>query len=203
MIHLMQAIASAIAPLFRSRHQLVLLGELFIAAQAPLTIGQLAERTGISQATVSRQVSRLRRHGIVTVRALGRNRLVEANRVLPWYRELRNLLVQTIGPPALLASALARCEGISEAYVFGSWADRYHGRPGPLPNDIDLLVVGDPDAGAVYRACREVEAALRVDVNPVLVTPAEWAATNGPSGFLSEVRRRPLLKVPLPMVPAA
>jgi DNA-binding transcriptional ArsR family regulator len=191
--------APALAPLFRSENQLRLLGALFVGSTGASSVSELAERTGVAQPAVSREVARLARHGLVTVRVQGRNRLVQANRALPWYRELRNLVAQTIGPPALLAQALRPLPGIAEAFIFGSWAARYHGEPGAFPQDVDVLVVGSPIVEDVYRACREVEADLHVDVNPVVVSEDEWAAAASAQqgDFLAQVHGGPLVAVPI------
>lgn len=199
----MRTIAPPLAPIFRSQHQLLLLTELFLATEAPLTIGGLAERTGVPQASVSREVERLRRHGVVTVRALGRNRLVEANRALPWYREVRDLLAKTMGPPALLAGALESCAGIVAAYIFGSWAARYYGEVGPFARDVDVLIVGEPDVPAVHRACEHVEQQLGLDVNPLIVSAAEWILAQSGHDVLAHVRTGPLVQIAFTSSPPA
>jgi predicted nucleotidyltransferase len=56
---------------------------------------------------------------------------------------------------------LATIDGVAEAYIYGSWAARYHGEPGSIPADVDVLVVGtaaldDPDDVADQAQCRNV-----------------------------------------------
>jgi len=188
--------ASALVPLFRSEQQLRLLAVLFAEAPDELTVGDLAERADVAQATASREVARLAEHGIVVTRALGRNTLVSANWDLPWAGELRSILVQTVGVLGSLADALSRVSGISEAFVFGSWAARHGGEPSPAPRDIDVLVVGDASLRSVRQACRPVEAELRVEVNPVVVDVDRWAAPD-PDPFVAQVRNQPLVPIPL------
>ncbi|HEY8555830.1 MAG TPA: MarR family transcriptional regulator, partial [Actinomycetes bacterium] len=121
-------------------------------AGAPRSVAELAMATGIPHATVAREVARLERSGIVRSVRRGRLRLVEPNDRLPWFGELRALLLKTIGPAVVLREALAPVEGVDEAYIFGSWAARYGGEAGHAPNDIDLLVVGEPDLDSLYAA---------------------------------------------------
>jgi DNA-binding transcriptional ArsR family regulator len=180
-------------PLFRSEHQLHLLGELFVYASEPRSVSELASVTAIPQATVSREVARLEEAGLLRSRRRGRLRLVEANEQLPYYHELRALLIKTIGPAAVLAHELSGVAGIEKAFIFGSWAARYHGEKGPAPRDIDLMVIGEPDLDALYAACRRAEAQLRVDVNPVVRSNAEWRSRG--SGFLADVRKGSLVPV--------
>lgn len=188
--------APAIAPLFRSEQQLSLLGVLFTGSDEELTIGELAERAGVAQATASREMARLAEHGLVITRALGRNNLVRANWRLPWARELRSILMQTIGVLGRISEALSGIDGVEEAFIFGSWAARYSGEPGPPPRDVDLVVIGAADVRAVRRALRDVEAELRVEVNVVLVSRASWD-THAPEPFIGDIRERSLVRVPL------
>ncbi|HET9773041.1 MAG TPA: helix-turn-helix domain-containing protein [Acidimicrobiia bacterium] len=180
-------------PLFRSEHQLRLLGELFVYVGEPRSVSELAAATAIPQATVSREVARLEEAGLLRSARRGRLRLVEPNDQLPYHHDLRSLLLKTIGPVAVLRQELSGLSGVDEAYVYGSWAARYHGEPGPAPRDIDLVVIGDPDLDALYAACRRAERELRIDVNPVVRSPAEWQRRQ--PGFLADVRKGALVSV--------
>lgn len=188
--------APALAPLFRSEQQLRLLALLFAEADDEMSLGELADRAGVAQATASREVARLAEHGLVTTRSLGRNTLVAANWDLPWARDLRSILVQTVGVLGRLAAALGGVDGVEEAHVFGSWAARYVGEPGPPPRDVDVLVVGDAPLREVRRACRAVEDDLSVEVNPVVVDRKRWT-TNKRDPFIEQVRSEPLVAIPL------
>lgn len=188
--------APALIPLFRSEQQLRLLGVLFADGEEEFTIGELADRAGVAQATASREVARLAEHGLVVVRSLGRNTLVSANWQLPWAKELRSILVQTVGVLGRLSAALSELGGVEEAFVYGSWAARYLGEPGPAPHDIDVLIVGTASLRAARQACRELEEELRVRMDPIVVDNARWTAPE-PDPFVAEVRHRPLVPVPL------
>jgi DNA-binding transcriptional ArsR family regulator len=185
--------APALLPLFRSEHQLRLLGELFVYASEGRAISELSATTGIPQATVSREVARLEEAGLLRSVRRGRLRLVQANDHLAYYPELRALLLKTIGPAAVLRRSLADVTGIDSAFIFGSWAARYHGERGPAPNDIDLLVIGEPELDALYAACRRAERELHLDVNPVVRSAADWRKRG--AGFLADVRKGPLVPV--------
>lgn len=189
--------APALAPLFRSDQQLRILAVLFAdVGQEALSIGDLAERADVAQATASREVARLAEHGLVITRALGRNTLVSPNWELPWAKDLRSILVQTVGILGRLADALASIPGIGEAFVFGSWAARYAGEPGPPPRDVDVLVVGEAALRSVRRACRVVEGEMHVEVNAVVIGQGRWSATE-PEPFVAQLKSQPLVPIPL------
>jgi predicted nucleotidyltransferase len=58
--------------------------------------------------------------------------------------DTRDLVTVVLGPAEVLSQELYGLKEISGAAVFGSWAARLAGEPGPSPADIDLLVVGRP-----------------------------------------------------------
>ena len=120
-------------------------------------------------------------------------KLVEANEDSTYFTELRALLLKATGPAILLGDRLRRVHGIDEAYVFGSWARRYAGEIGPTPADIDVMVVGDADPDAVEAACLHAGRRLGLEVNPVVLSGAEWRRSR--SGFVRQVRKGPLVRV--------
>jgi DNA-binding transcriptional ArsR family regulator len=180
-------------PIFRSESQLRLLGQLFLNPDKEQTITELEEATGIPQQTISREVARLVDAGLLTDRRRGRMHFVSPDRMSPYFSELGALLLKAIGPRQVLAKALATVEGIEAAYIFGSWARRYQGEPGGPPGDIDLVIVGQPDVDAVYEAARRASNELGQEVNPVILSAAEWRV--GRSGFIRQLRSGPLVDV--------
>lgn len=162
-------------PIFRSPQQERLLGELFVFADGPISLSELSARAGTSLGGTHKEVERLESSGLVRSTARGRNRLIEADRSSPVYQEVRGLLLKTLGPEPLLRSALADIDGIEDAFIYGSWADRSQ----PSPADIDVLVVGDPDVGDVYDAASAVEKVVGRPVNVTVRSPSEWADSDG------------------------
>ena len=172
-------------PLFRSPEQERLLGELFVFADSPISLTELANRAGTSLGGAHKEVERLESSGLVTSTTFGRNRLIEANESSPVYPELRGLLLKTLGPEPLLRSALADIDGIREAFVYGSWADPARRSPA----DIDVLVVGEPDVGVVYDAASTVETEVGRPVNVTVRSLTEWE--DGEGAFEQAIRSGP------------
>lgn len=162
-------------PLYRSPEQERLLGELFVFADEPISLSELARRAGTSLGGAHKEVERLESAGLVRSTTVGRNRLIEANTSSPVYPELRGLLLKTLGPEPLLRTALADVNGIEDAFIYGSWADPAE----KAPADIDVLVVGDPDVGEVYDAASAVEAKVGRRVDVTVRSPTEWEEADG------------------------
>lgn len=188
-------------PIFRSAGQLAVLAELFTGRNTELSVGDLAGRTGVPQATVSREVSRLVDAGILAAREVGRTRLVRANTESAVHGELQALLMKVAGPPAVLSELLDAVPGVAEAYIYGSWARRHSGEPGDEPGDIDVLVLveGSAEAIMITRLARAAADAaterLGRDVSVSVLTLAEWESRR--SGFLRGVREAPLVPIDL------
>lgn len=177
----------ALLPLFRSEGQARLLAEAFLfAPREGLRLTELAARAGLSPGTAHREINRLEEAGILRSRRTGRERRVGPNEDSPFFADLRALLMKAFGPVVVLGEAFARVDGIEEAFVFGSWARRYRGERADAPTDLDVLVVGDPDPGAVYDACRAAEEQAGLAVNPTILTRSEWEG--GESGFVRQLR---------------
>ena len=152
-----------------------MLGELFVFADRPISLSELATRAGTSLGGAHKEVERLESAGLVRSTTAGRSRLIEADPSSPVHMELRGLLLKTLGPEPLLRSALAEVNGIDSAFIYGSWADPAERSPA----DIDVLVVGEPDVGEVYDAASAVEADIGRPVNVTIRSPAEWAEADG------------------------
>ena len=180
-------------PLFRTDVQFRLLGELFTNPGLETTVGGLAERVGAPQATVSREVARLADGGLVRVRREGNRTLVAAAMEASIAPELQSLLGKLYGPPPRIREVLAAVAGVQQALIFGSWAARWQGASGPLPRDIDVLVVGEVDHDAVWTAAAELTRELGIEVNPTIRTPAEWQ--QDPTGFAQHVKDGPQVDV--------
>ncbi|MFW8745436.1 hypothetical protein, partial [Mesorhizobium japonicum] len=110
----------------------------------------------------------------------------------PLVAPLREILTISTGPVVLLASELAQIDGVESAFLYGSFAARARGIEGPAPNDIDLMVIGRPEAGAIYAACDRVEAIVHRPINPTILTRQE---ADEDSGFLTDVRSKPTVPI--------
>jgi hypothetical protein len=173
---------STVAPmLFRSDQQHTLLCFLFVLAQGPMTLTEIAKATGISVSTVAREVARLEISQIVVVETIGRAKRATPNWASPLARPLQMLLTQTCGPLCELA-AIYEVPKVRDVVMFGSWAERYQGTAGPYPNDVDVAVIGDGvDVLAVHHVCARVSRTLQrlsggpaLEINPVIFPTSDW-----------------------------
>lgn len=187
----MRTEAPLLAPVFRSEGQARLLAVVLLGADE-LSITDLAERAHLAYPTAHREVARLLNAGILVERVVGRSRLVRANPESPLTAPLREILLVATGPVTLLAEEFATVPGVEAVFLYGSFAARMRGVEGPAPHDVDVMVVGSPDAGAVFDACERVERLVGRPVNPTIITREELQRS---TGFLDHVRSSPIVPV--------
>lgn len=188
--------APTLAPIFRSDAQGEILARLFLNPDRAFTIAELARAASTPYASAHREISRIAEMGLATTEKRGQAVEVRARRDTAVFRPLAELLVFTYGPAVVIPRHLAGITGITQAYIYGSWAARRLGEPGDTPGDIDLLIVGDPPRGEVYEAARAAGSALAREVNPRIVSAAAWAAGDT-DPFLRTLTGRPLVHLDL------
>jgi predicted nucleotidyltransferase len=192
----------SLLPILRSEQQAELLALLLGDEELELSLTDLAARLGMAFASVHREVERAEGAGLLESRKVGNTRLVRANTRSPYYAGLADVLTRAFGVPAVVAQALLDVPGITAAYVFGSWAARFSGEPGKGPvNDVDVLVLGEPDREALYERIHKAEQRLGRPVQ-VTIRPADWLQA-GEGSFHATVTGRPLVPIDLSISPSA
>lgn len=193
----MRTTTEPLLPILRSRLQGRLLAQvlLFGDRERGQTVAELARALGAHVATVHREVDRLAAAGILETERVGRTRLVRPGTDPPYMPELEGLILKTFGPLQLLRQLLAPVEGIHDAYIFGSWAERYEGILGPAPRDLDLLVVGKPDREEVFSVAADLEARTGILVDVHIRSEAAWE--RGQEGLVRTIRGGPYVALGL------
>ena len=184
-----------LAPIFRSDTPLQVLGATYLEPERHFTIPELVARSRRPQPTVAREVDRLVEAGLLETELRSGRRTVWVATESPIFEELRSILLKTIGPKAVIEKQLIGLAGIERAVIYGSWARRYHGEAGPLPQDVDLLVIGTPDIGEIRAEADAATRTLGRDVNVTVLSPKEWNSAR--SGFIAHVKDGPLVDLDL------
>jgi predicted nucleotidyltransferase len=189
----MKVTAPSLAPMLRSETQGRLLARILSDPAREHNLTELVYWSESSMPTVSREVRRAEQAGIVRSRKTGPTRLVRANEEHPLYPAVRQLILATFGPPAVVARAFDGLAGADAVVLFGSWAARYLGEQGPSPNDIDVLVIGTVRIDELHGAAEDAESQIGFPVNATARGRDEWL--DGRESFIRQVRSRPLVAV--------
>lgn len=134
---------------------------------------------------VERELSRLRRSGLVAVERIGNQKHYRANRDSPIFEELHSLVRKTIGLANPIRESLAPyADKIKTAFIYGSVAKGTD----TAQSDIDLMVIGDDlNYSDLYSALQDAGNTLRREVNPIFLTRRDWSRKAADKG--SVVRR--------------
>lgn len=189
----MKVAASSLAPILRSDTQGRILARLFADPSTGHNLSELTEWADSSMPTVQREVGRAEQAGIVTTEKIGPTRLVKANPNHPLFSAISQIVLSTYGPPLIVAREFRDIAGARAVILFGSWAARYVGEPGPAPNDIDVLIIGSADRDAIDDAAERAERTIGLPVQATVRSRSQWSSAR--DSFLREVKRRPFVVV--------
>jgi len=143
---------------------------------------------------VQRELARLVRSELVTVRTSGNQKHYQANPASPIFAELCALTQKTMGLVEPLRAALAPlADSIRAAFIFGSVAKRED----TASSDVDLMLVSDelayPD---VFVVLGELSRSLGRSVNPTIYTSQDLATRlKRGDAFLQRVFAQPKIWV--------
>lgn len=168
------------------------LAAVYLAPES-LHVRDISARARIPYSVAQREVERLEQVGLVASTKFGSARVVRPVETHPLYPELRSLLLKAYGPREVLAELLIGEEGVTEAYLYGSWASRYLGEWGAQPQDLDVAVVGTPSIRRIEEIEAEAGDRLAQPVHIQVVPVADWVAQD--SGFVKTVRSRPMISL--------
>jgi len=188
---------SALLPLLRSRLQGDVLALTYLNPDREYSISELAALIDATVKNVHTEAARLVKHGLLQGRKVGNVRLVRAALDHPLVEPLTDLMALTYGPLPVLTELLSPIEGVLEAYIYGSWAARYLGQAGPPPNDVDVLVVGEPGRYALDEVAEAARARLQREVNVQRMPTEVWQEQPSADPFIATVKSRPLVRLKL------
>jgi predicted nucleotidyltransferase len=185
---------SGLAGALFSTVQQRVLALLFGEPERDFSTSEVIRAVGSGTGAVHRELARLASSGLVTVAEIGNQKRYRANRGSPVFKELRSLILKTIGLVGPLREGLkSHVKRIRSAFVYGSIA-----KGGDTSkSDIDLMVLADDLAYAeLFAALEETERKLGRKINPNVMTPADWRRKlKDKNSFVRRVAQQPKLFV--------
>ncbi|MDO9225287.1 MAG: nucleotidyltransferase domain-containing protein [Pseudomonadota bacterium] len=174
-----------LASLLLGSYRQKVLALLLLHPEQHFHVREIARLTGTSAGTLHKELARLALAGVLSREEVGNQVRYGANQQCPIFPELAGILRKTAGLADVLREALAGLGGrIALALVFGSVA---RGEEGPR-SDVDVLLVGEIGFAEVVRALYEAQARIGREINPVVLSPAEFQEkASAGDAFLAEV----------------
>ncbi len=134
-------------------------------------VRELARLTGVSPGSLHRDLRNLAEMGLLLRQETGRQVYYRANPQCPIYEELTGLLRKTAGLVDVIREALLPlADKVEMAFVYGSMArgeEHVH-------SDVDVMLVGDLEFSEVVLALSDTQTTLRREVNPTVLSRAEF-----------------------------
>lgn len=162
-----QSLSAVLFPGYRRR----VLGLLLLHPEESLHGREIARRTGLPAGTLTRELKRLASVGLLTQEKRGNQTLYQANRASPIFPELAGILRKTSGLADVVADALdSLSDGIDVAFIFGSVARGAE----TAGSDVDMLIIGAVDFGAVVDVLYPAQQQLAREINPKVYSVREW-----------------------------
>jgi predicted nucleotidyltransferase len=153
-------------------------------------IRELSRDLGIPYGMLYKEEKNLVSLGVVNEEKRGKVTLVSINKNLPYFAELKNLMIKTAGLGDLLKTALSGLEGIRYALVYGSFASGGESES----SDIDLLIVGNASEEKVLNVIGQVEKEVGREINYILWSEEEFMKrVKSRHHFLMEVSSKPVI----------
>jgi predicted nucleotidyltransferase len=169
------------------------LGLLLLRPEESLHVREISRLTGVPAGSLHRELRALTEAGLLLREPAGNQVRYRANRAAPIFLELAGIFRKTAGLVDLLRDAMAPlADRLEAAFVFGSMAQATEA----AASDVDLFVLGDASFTEVVSVLSTLRERLGREVNPVVMSRAEFAEQRARSDrFLARVMREPKLFV--------
>lgn len=157
-------------------------------------LSELRRLTGLSSASLQREINRLVDAGLANSKMQGNQRQISANRQSPLFKELRDLTRKVMGVAPMIQEALLPIENkIEIAFVYGSVAKQSD----TAESDIDVMLVGrDLTLSDILEHLLPAEEILCRKINPTYYTVHEFKKRlSDADSFVNKVLSQPTLQI--------
>ena len=162
---------SGIDRLFGSKTRVQILSKLLMNPNKSFYLRELSRELMIPYSMLYKEEKNLVSLGVVTEEKRGKITLVSANKKLPFFAELKKMMIKTAGLGDLLRNELSELKGIKYALIYGSFASGEESET----SDIDLLVIGRATEDELLNMTGKIEKEVEREINYILWSEDEFA----------------------------
>ena len=142
----------------------------FLNSADDVFVNELSRKLNVDKRNLVKKLRELEQGGILKSQNRGNLKLYSVNRSYPLYKEYRKIFLKTIGFEDKIKKTVKEVEGITEAYIYGSYAkntmDTY--------SDIDLLVIGNHSIISLQRKLNKLQQEIGREINVVNMDENEF-----------------------------
>jgi predicted nucleotidyltransferase len=176
--------------LLGSKTRVALLSRLLMNADKSFYIRQLAKETNIPYSMVYKEEKNLASLGVVNEEKKGKVTLVSVNKKLPYFAELKGLMMKTAGLASLLRNALSKVTDVRYALIYGSFATGQETES----SDVDVLMVGNVGEERILKAFSAIEEKTGREINYIVWSEREFRKrVRSNHHILTETARKPVI----------
>lgn len=182
---------SQIDRLFGSRTRVAVLSKLMINSERSFYIRELSKELRIPYSMLYKEVKNLESLGILNVEKKGKVTLLSVNRKLPYFAELKGMIIKTAGITDLIRNSLRDFKDLRYAMMYGSFATGE-----ASSSDIDLLMVGDVEEERLLRVTAKIEDQAGKEINYILWSDHEFRKRIKIRHYLlADIARKPFIMI--------
>lgn len=148
---------------FKSKVTVKILGYYFINPDRRHYINELAKIIAVDPGNLFRKLKELEAEGLLLSETVGNQNFFYLNKKWPLLKEYKNIFQLKFGLPEILKEKLKKVEGLKEAYIFGSYVKGNFQES----SDVDILLVGEHDHGAIFKIINPLEKMLGREINVI------------------------------------
>lgn len=169
--------------LFRSKIRRKILMRFFADESRNFYINEMARLIDTSQGTCRRELNRLADVGILLSLREGNLQYYSLNKHYPFYKEFKSIVQKTIGIEASIRSALQGIEGITFAFIFGSYAKKHFGPE----SDVDIVIIGDVSEQRLVQVFKGITKITGREINYHVYMEKEFKAKLRSNSFMQNI----------------
>jgi len=162
---------SSIGHLFTKTQQR-LLGLFYCHPDTSFYTNEIIRLTAAGTGATQRELAKFTVAGYISVKQIGNQKHYQANRSMPFFEELRSIILKTFGLANLISETLEPVKDkIHFAFIYGSIAKQED----TANSDIDLMIIGDKLTYAeCFKLLEKTEAQLGRKINPTFYSLSDW-----------------------------
>jgi predicted nucleotidyltransferase len=164
----------------------------FINPKETLYVNEISRNLGLDKRNLVKKLNELAADGVLKVAPRGNLKFYSINEDFPLYNEYRKIVLSSVGFEHKLKNALKNVDGVSEAYIFGSYAS------GTMDSfsDIDLLLIGDHSIVKLQGVLNKLQKEIGREINTVNMDNKEFEKKKAAGDtFVREVLKKQHIKV--------
>lgn len=157
-------------PLKFTKNQTLILGIFFNNPEKSYYFREISRIINKPPGFFQRDIGNLVDDGILESYLQANSRFFKLNKNHPLYKELKSIFFKTVGIEGTLKSELKKIKGISEAFIYGSFASGKEHKN----SDIDLMIIGSPNQDKAMDLMNKLEDKFSREINYTIISKKEF-----------------------------